>query len=813
MRVTCSTCGTAFEANADGVGPQGANYRCPTCGANNFVVPDGTEAPDEVAELADDSLIELEDDDVTVTQTYQHRPNAPGIAPSQYSEDSTPAELTSLAHDPTPAMPPGYDVMHPNDGAEREDATLIVRKRGSSRDPFAGLSPDEMPIVPDDDPAETQPRTLKGDVTRGSVGYSRPKSRKNLYIAIACVFVMINAAVFAVVYVKRRGVPPPEGPNPLEQRAGDWKRDGVEKTYAQPSEAIRLVEEGLQLGTNAGRDSALAAAKMAVVADPKSPATVSLYARALAAREDPIDVTVMNDALAAIVSVIGEHPNAPERPSLEVSRAWLMLHAGRTDDAVAAANETLGNFGGYMPARVVSLAVDAARKPEHAASGLNAYVDLPEVSRDARVWLGEAQLHAGMVSDALASWRSGCHGIPSDGPFVSRIARLQADLGDYAAASDLLAQNVQRDAATVADLLMLARLQSRALHKPKVAMETLDNAMNARGGDSAAAALIVAEKVVTSVSTKPPLASIDEMHAWLRPAVQATPASPQLSYAQGLAELAAGDTHKALESFEAAQTLAPDVPEIALATAFAAWDDDLDMAYEAIATAQRAHPEYIPLYFVEAAIASNRDDKVRAANAAKKGFMFDPNAYAHYVLFSEYAEPTQQMLEAARQLGDNGNRLAIATLRGAAGALYVLANDQKNGPVWLTKALRDDPNDLGSRLYSTVLNLRKGAKKPAKADIAAAERTDRRHIMVRLYKARVTEQTGTPKEAIKIYRDLIDQNPLNAAARDGLARMLRSQGDENGAREEARRVLATRPRDREALKLLVTEPPKSRRNR
>lgn len=816
MRVTCSTCGTAFEANAAGVGPEGANYRCPTCGADNHVIPqveEELEIDAEPLELADDSLLELDDDDVTVTQTY-HRPNQPpqaGIEPAAYTHEPTPI-LTSLAHDPTPitSFPAGYEPVHAEDGADREDATLIVRKRGSKADPFAGLAPDEIPLVPDDEPGETQPRASRPESRK--VAYSRPKSRRNVYIAIACIFLMANAAVFAVVFIKRRGIAPPEGPNPLEQRAGDWKKGG-EKSYAQPEEAIRLVTEGLLLGTNAGRDSALAMAKQAVMADPKSPATVNLYARALAAREDPIDATVMNEALAAIVSVIGEHPSAQERPSLEVARAWILLHAGRTDDAIAAANDTMNNFGGYMPARVVALAADVTRKPEHAASGLAPYADLPEVSREARLWHGEALLHSGRVAEALASWKAGMHDLPGDGPYISRIARLQADLGDYTQASDLLATNVERDASTVADVLMLARLQSRALHKPKQAMETLDRALNARGGDSAAAALLVAEKAVTAVSVKPPLATTEEIHAWLRPALAATPVSPQLSYAQGLVDLQAGDLRHASESFEAAQTLAPEVPEIALAMAFAAYDDDLDVAYEALATAQRAHPEYIPLYFVEATIASNRDDKVRAANAARKGFTFDPANYVSYTLFADYAEPLPQMLEAARMLGDNGNRLDNATLRGASGALYVLADDLKNGAIWLTKALRDDQFDLGARLYSTVLDLRKGAKKPAKADILAAERTDRRHAMVRLYKARVIELTGKPPEAIKIYRDLIEQNPLNVAARDGLARLLRNQGDEAGARDEARRVLATRPRDREALRLLITEPTRPGRRR
>jgi len=83
---------------------------------------------------------------------------------------------------------------------------------------------------------------------------------------------------------------------------------------------------------------------------------------------------------------------------------------------------------------------------------------------------------------------------------------------------------------------------------------------------------------------------------------------------------------------------------------------------------------------------------------------------------------------------------------------------------------------------------------------------------VRLYKARVFEQIGKLADATKIYRDLVDQNPMNAAAYVGLGRVLRIQGDEQAARDAAKKALGVRPRDREALKLLVAEAGPARRD-
>ncbi len=162
--------------------------------------------------------------------------------------------------------------------------------------------------------------------------------------------------------------------------------------------------------------------------------------------------------------------------------------------------------------------------------------------------------------------------------------------------------------------------------------------------------------------------------------------------------------------------------------------------------------------------------------------MCDPQLYNQRTQFSPYAEPSQQMQDVAKALGEQAVRLDNTLLRTGAGVLYVLLGDNKSGPLWLTKALRDDPNDFGAHLYSAIFNYRRGIKKAARADLLAAERVDRRQPLMRLYKGRVLEQFGKVVEAGKLYRDLLEQNPLNAAAHVGLARIERAQGDEAGRR-------------------------------
>lgn len=752
--------------------------------------PVGMDRPAEVAE------VEVDVGDVQVEDAQPPPADLPYGTLPPMAEQAPQGPMT--AND--------YDVVGGLEGAP--DATLIVRKR---------RAPDELAAFGDDGgPVErTQPRVAgpasraqvngdgETDPTR-NVSFSRPReSAARTYVVWGGIVLLVAAGTGGYLWYRGLPIAPPEVPNPLEARADDWRKGGG--APVKVDDAAAAVIEGLASGTNAGRDRALAASRAAVGADPKSPMAVSLYARSLAARDEQLDNSTLNDVLAAITSVVGDQPNSAERPSLETSRAWLLLRAGRVEDAREAAARAVATRPDYAPAQVVALAASVSLKPEHAAQQLNSFIANAEVTNEARLWLGEAQLASGQVGEAIATWRAGLRDVPADAVFVARLARLQADLGDYAAASDLLSQNIARGAASLGDVLLLARLQSRALHKPKGALEVLEAAQKEREGQGFAVAQLVAERVTVALSVKPQLYPAEDVTKMVESAMAGAADVAPLIYATAMADAAAGQTKKAIDALEAAQTLAPDAAEVAFALAALSRQADHAAATETVATGIKERPDYIPLYFLDATIAAEHDEKTRAVTAVRKALTYDPALYAQHTLFSAYGEPLTIMLDVGRVLGEQANRLDSNVLRGAAGALFVLANEQKAGPAWLTKALRNDPKEVGAHFYSAILNLRRGQKKPARVDLAAAEQVERRQPMIRLYKARVFEQIGKYPEATKIYRDLVDQNPLNAAAYVGLGRVLRLQGDEQAARDAGRRALAVRPRDREALRLLVAD--------
>ncbi len=244
-------------------------------------------------------------------------------------------------------------------------------------------SPDDVSPV-----EHTMPRVRQDDLRAGEqatdprtgrqVNFQRKESKAGKVVGwLLTLLVVGGAGGGAYWYLRVRPIAPPEVANPLEQRADDWRKSGAKPQFAKVDDAAAAVIEGLASGTNAGRDRALNAAKAAVLADPKSPGAVSLYARALAARDEQIDSGTLNDVLQAITSVIGDAPGDAERPSLETSRAWLLLRAGRMEDAREAAQRAVTTRSDYAPAQVVDLAADVSLKPEYTAQQLSQLLTAP----------------------------------------------------------------------------------------------------------------------------------------------------------------------------------------------------------------------------------------------------------------------------------------------------------------------------------------------------------------------------------------------------------------------------------------------------
>jgi len=107
---------------------------------------------------------------------------------------------------------------------------------------------------------------------------------------------------------------------------------------------------------------------------------------------------------------------------------------------------------------------------------------------------------------------------------------------------------------------------------------------------------------------------------------------------------------------------------------------------------------------------------------------------------------------------------------------YYFADDLKKAEGALASALRADPEDVGARLYRAVIQLKKKKLPAAKKDLLVALRADSQHLVVRYYQARLLEEMRKPADAERIYRELLDKNPLDTGARVGLAQALGAGG-------------------------------------
>jgi tetratricopeptide (TPR) repeat protein len=134
---------------------------------------------------------------------------------------------------------------------------------------------------------------------------------------------------------------------------------------------------------------------------------------------------------------------------------------------------------------------------------------------------------------------------------------------------------------------------------------------------------------------------------------------------------------------------------------------------------------------------------------------------------------------------------------------YYFAGDTKRAVQQLNRAARLDPGEVGARLYRAIIGLERNKKALARRDLEAALEADSQHGVVRFYQARLLEMSGKHGEAERVYLDLLDRNPLDGAARVGLARTLQARKERRQAIEQAVKVLGSRPNDRDALRFLA----------
>lgn len=769
MRVTCSTCGTDFGVDSQRISPVGASLPCPSCGTQ--VLVGGLDL-----ELALDLPEEL--------------PGESGFAAAPAPAVPQPAEPgPGIASAPTLTDGAVIAEPPPDDLDDINERTLVVRQRRPVEETQPGV---KLP----GEPSVARP-------PGGALVFSRSASQPwRTYVGWGLIITASMIAAGVIEFVRTRPPPPPELPNPLVERAAQWRE--TEKPGLPSIEAAVLVaQRGLAARTSAGLHAAYDAARSALLIDAEDVGAVSIYAAVQARWPDSIDPELLDETLGGITAAIGDAPRSELRPELEESRALLLLRAGRFDSARQAGARALELSPARPQTRMVAAAVEIPIRPEEAAAKLEELARDATVAREARVWLGEALLARGEVARAVQSWEQSVAGAEPDVEALRRLARFHADLGDYDEALESLERMSAAGWAFAEDELLRARILARVLRRPKPALDALDAGLAQQHVSPLNLARLLAEKVSVAVSTGQRLATDAEISAWLDRGFELAPDLPELLYAAGLADLRGGATERAIESLEAAQGLAPEQPEVALMLAWLLRKSDARAAAEVVATAARESAEYVPLHLLDALLALDAGERTRAITSVRRAMMHDPVAYEQRNALGPFVEPTAAALGVARALSTIGAQEHNPVFMSAAAVAFIAAGDGGRAAQLLARAMREDPRDVGVRLYSGMLNLRRGKRPQARVDLLAAAEADRRHVLVRLYLARVAEQLGRWPEALRVYRDLVEQNPLNSAARVGLARALVATGDPAAGHEEARRVLDMRARDREALRLLL----------
>ncbi|MBI5510084.1 MAG: zinc-ribbon domain-containing protein [Deltaproteobacteria bacterium] len=617
-----------------------------------------------------------------------------------------------------------------------------------------------------------------------------------------------GTALFAILVVvivslfERRPPPPPKMPNPLQQRVSSWRGQGLKPAVAPLAAAVKTAEDELGRGTDRGVKEAFNAVRAALLLDPDAPAAIATYGMVLADWPDRLEPDVVDEALAAIASAIGDAPSGRYRAELEAARGWLLLRTERFEAARQAATKAAAARPADPGIKMLQAVSRISTRPEEAAAELERLAREAQAPRRLALWRGEAELRSGQIGRALAIWSGSLSGSAADAAVLRRLARLAVDAGDQAGAFERLQQIEAAGYAGVDDRLLLARLQARALRKPALAIATLDAALADPGLSALNRARVLSEKAAVALLAPPAFVSAATVSGWLDAALDLAPDLPELLYVAGLVDERNGAIDNALQSLEAAAELAPDRPEVALRLALLAKDDP-SLARPAIAAANREVAHYVPAHLASAVLLLAAGDSSGAAAAVRRAADFDPRRYADEHEMDAFVDPPAAHLAIAKLLSPYARRSDNAMLTTAMGMAYYFAQDFKRAEATLTAALKSDPEDVGARLYHAILALGRKKIPVARRDLQAAAAADSQHAVVRLYQARLFEQLKKPAEAERLYRDLLEVNPLDTGARLGLSGVLWGRGQKDAARAEVLKLMRTRQGDRDALRFLV----------
>jgi predicted Zn finger-like uncharacterized protein len=803
MDLVCPSCGAASKV-ADAMIPRGGgSVPCPSCQQ-----PITAGLPDLELDLTDAAPPALpapaaQPPPMEIGLALDERPAA--TEPLLASAEPVVEEVVELAPMPEPARVEAAPVQTPVFGSAPVVAAppQTAPQSHAAKRPLASAGHaakgEEKPAAGVTRP---EPAGKPSSVRVGAGIRVEESSPWRLYGAVGGTALLAIAAVVLVSVVRSRPPPPPEMPNPLKGRVAEWQARGYKPTVPTVDGGVQTARAGLMSGTDRGLRQALEAARSALILDPEAAPAIAVYAAVLAEWPDRVEPDALDEALGAITSSIGDDPDSIYRGDLEEARAWLLMRTERFEAARQAAAKAQVAKPNVVSIRMLQGVSRIPTRPAEAVTELEALARLPDAPKRLPFWLGEAQLRAGHVTRALATWNASLKGGDEDVAVLRRLARLSADIGEHSDAAGRLQKIVDAGWAGVEDRLLLARLLARVKMNPSSALEVLDLGLKETGLTPTNRARFLAEKVAVAVTARTEVVTAALVSEWLDSALDLAPDLPELLYVAGLADEKSGAVDNAINSLEAATELVPERPEVAARLALLL-KDDAKAALQVLDVAAREAAQYVPLHLIRAAIALQSGDAAAASTAIRRGRDFDPERWGRDHLLDAFVDAPAAHLNVARLLSQASKKSDNAMVITAVGMAYYFADDLKKADATLAKALKSDAEDVGARLYRAVIGLRKKRTAAAKKDLQVALRADSQHLVVRLYQAKLLEEMHKPAEAERIYRDLLDKNPLDGGARVGLAQALWARGAKEASRDEATKVLSMRPGDHEALRFLV----------
>ncbi|MEE8408751.1 MAG: hypothetical protein V3T05_04020, partial [Myxococcota bacterium] len=758
----------------------------------------------------------------------------PASAP-ELSASPDPASAPELP--PSPDLPPGPELSSDpelSSGPELSSARELqsaAPKKESIKEAVPVVAAKAGQAVPD--PASTQRVTLgrvavaSKPVSAGSQEIRQQKPSKPGRLASTPIGAVVvssqdtgawklygavgGTAAFAALVVVLWSAPwsgepdPPEWPNPLRERVEAWRAAGAKPTVKTVEEGIRRARAGLASGTGKGLRDAFGAARSALLLDHDAVGAIAAYTSVMAQSPERLEPEQLTDSLGAIRSAIGSDRDSIYRADLEEARAWLFLRGQRPriEAARLAAKDAAIARPESSSVKLVRAVTMIRTRPGEAAAELEALTEVDDVPVRLPLWLGEAQLRAGQVERALTTWERSLVGGPEDIGVARRMARLSAAAGDFADSTARLEAIALAGWASAEDRLVLARLMARTRRKYDQAIELLDDGLKDANLSPVNRARLIAEKASVVALARANFRRKEEVSGWLDLGLELAPDLPELLYIAGILDQREGLIDNALESLEAANELAPDRPEVAFRLALILRDDDQKAALQVLAAAAREAAQYVPLHLLRMTIELDAGRSSSAMTAFRRALDYDPERYRSGRELDPFVDPPAAHRQLAKALAKHARRSDNSMITTAVAMAYYFAGDIGRASSMLNGAIRADPNLVGSRLYRAVIAFHKGKKNAAKRDLAAALQADSQHSVVRLYQARLSEQLKKTGDAERIYRDLVESNPLDSSPRIGLARVMLARRARQDAIDLAVKVLTIKPEDREALRFLV----------